>query len=120
MHIMGIDIGTTSISLVLVEKESGNLIARETADHQSFLKSDSPEGKIQDPERIYRITREKIEKLNHTYGIPVGIGVTGQMHGMLYVDEEYCILCICDYSDRILCLPAGRRRAYQKAGTGRR
>lgn len=87
MHIMGIDIGTTSISLVLVEKESGNLIARETADHQSFLKSESSEGKIQDPERIYRITREKTEKLNHTYGLPAGIGVTGQMHGMLYVDE---------------------------------
>lgn len=88
MNIMGIDIGTTSVSIVLIEKESGNLIARETAEHRSFLTGDTPEEKIQDPERIYKITKEKTEALIRIYGIPSGIGLTGQMHGMLYVDEE--------------------------------
>ena len=88
MNIMGIDIGTTSVSIVLIEKESGNLIARETAEHRSFLTGGTPEEKIQDPERIYKITKEKTEALIRIYGIPSGIGLTGQMHGMLYVDEE--------------------------------
>ncbi len=47
MNIMGIDIGTTSVSIVLIEKESGNLIARETAEHRSFLTGGTPEEKIQ-------------------------------------------------------------------------
>ena len=88
MNIMGIDIGTTSVSIVLIEKESGNLIARETAEHRSFLTGGTPEEKIQDPERIYKITKEKTEALIRIYGIPSGIGLTGQMHGILYVDEK--------------------------------
>ena len=86
MQIMGIDIGTTTISIVLVDAESGKLTTSETVSHQSFLTGRIPEEKIQDPERIWRITKEKVDSLIHTYGLPAGIGITGQMHGMLYVD----------------------------------
>ena len=86
MQIMGIDIGTTTISIVLLDPKSGGLTASETVSHQSFLTGRIPEEKIQDPERIWRITKEKMDSLIHTYGLPAGIGITGQMHGMLYVD----------------------------------
>lgn len=88
MNMMGIDIGTTSISIVLLEEETGKLIARETLDHVSFLPGKIPEAKIQDPEKILAVTIKKINGLIRTYGCPSGIGVTGQMHGMLYVDEK--------------------------------
>lgn len=88
MKIMGIDIGTTTVSVVLKEEHTESLLARETVEHCSFLKSDVPGQKIQDPERIYEITESIIEKIKNEYGIPDGIGFTGQMHGMLYVDAS--------------------------------
>ena len=46
MKVMGIDIGTTTISMVLTEADTGKMIARETVEHRSFLKSEIPEQKI--------------------------------------------------------------------------
>jgi len=88
MKIMGIDIGTTSISIVLLDQETGELEARETINHKSFLTGETLEDKIQDPERILRFAREKMDELIQSFGVPDGIALTGQMHGMLYVDEE--------------------------------
>ena len=86
MKIMGIDIGTTTVSIVMADTETGKLLARETVEHNSFLQSSKPEQKLQDPERIYEIVRELLAKLQKENGSPDGIGFTGQMHGMLYVD----------------------------------
>jgi len=86
MNVMGIDIGTTSISIVLVDGDTGALTARKTVNHQSFLKGEVPEEKIQDPERIWMFVQESMAELTEGYGAPAGIGLTGQMHGMLYVD----------------------------------
>ncbi len=88
MHVMGIDIGTTTISIVLLDENNGQLVAHETISHESFLKGENPVNKIQDPQRIWGLTRDKTEELMEKYGNPVCIGLTGQMHGMLYVDKE--------------------------------
>ena len=88
MKVMGIDIGTTTISMVLTEADTGKMIAKETVEHRSFLKSEIPEQKIQDPERIYEIVTELANRMEKEYGLPDGIGFTGQMHGMLYVDAS--------------------------------
>lgn len=91
MNVMGIDIGTTSISMVLIDEKTRILTASKTIEHQSFLEgTDSGEGcskeRVQDPERIWRLVRKGMEELTDAYGLPSGIGLTGQMHGMLYVD----------------------------------
>ena len=86
MHAMGIDIGTTSISMVLADVDSGELIARETVNHASFIDDGCPVGKVQDSERIRGIVAEKYRTLTRAHGMPCCIGMTGQMHGMLYVD----------------------------------
>lgn len=88
MLIMGIDIGTTTISIILMDTAGRGIKAHTTVNHQSFLKGENPEEKIQDPEGIWQITKEKMEALIRMYGMPDGIGLTGQMHGMLYTDEE--------------------------------
>lgn len=85
---MGIDIGTTSISIVLIDKNSGELLGKRTINNDSFVNEDTPESKTQDPEKIWQLTREGIEELVEEYGIPCCIGMTGQMHGMLYVDKN--------------------------------
>lgn len=86
MKLMGIDIGTTTISMILMDEESKEITAYETVSHDSFLAGELPEEKIQDPERIWKITKEKMDSMIHACGKPDGIGLTGQMHGMLYVD----------------------------------
>ena len=88
MKIMGIDIGTTTVSIVLTDTETGKQLARETVEHNSFLQSSRPEQKIQDPGQIYEIVRELLAKMHGEHGLPDGIGFTGQMHGMLYVDAS--------------------------------
>lgn len=88
MKIMGIDIGTTTVSVVLTDTETGGLLGKETVEHRSFLKSSMPGQKIQDPERIYEIVKGLLDKMEKVYGLPDGIGFTGQMHGMLYVDAS--------------------------------
>ena len=88
MKIMGIDIGTTTVSVVMTDTETGKLLAKETVEHNSFLRSSKPEQKLQDPERIYEIVRELLIKQQKENGLPDGIGFTGQMHGMLYVDAS--------------------------------
>lgn len=88
MNVMGIDIGTTSISMTLMDEETGDLTARKTIDHRSFLPGEAPDEKIQDPQRIWRFVKEGLDGFMETYGKPSGIGLTGQMHGMLYVDGD--------------------------------
>lgn len=86
MNIMGIDIGTTSISFVLVDETTRKLLAQKTVNHHSFLTGAFPEEKIQDPERLWMLVEAGIREWIAAYGLPAGIGLTGQMHGMLYVD----------------------------------
>ena len=42
---------------------------------------------MQDPERIWMLVSNALQELVEMHGKPCGIGLTGQMHGMLYVDE---------------------------------
>lgn len=85
MRAMGIDIGTTTISAVMIDGDSGKLLGSRTVSHRAFLKGS---GRHQDPEKLWTLTRELAEELAGTYGRPDSIGMTGQMHGMLYVDKQ--------------------------------
>ena len=88
MFALGIDIGTTSISMVLLDEGTGDLIARETVNHAAFIDDGCPVGKVQDAGRIIAIVMEKYAALIAAHGLPCCIGLTGQMHGMLYVDKD--------------------------------
>lgn len=84
-YYIGIDTGTTSISIAAVNEEGG-LIASRTVNHSSFMAGESPESRIQNPERITRIVLETLDGIISELGQPSAIGFTGQMHGMLYVN----------------------------------
>ena len=88
MFALGIDIGTTSISMVLLDEDTGALVARETVNHAAFIDDGCPVGKVQDAGKIISIVLEKYEALIAEHGQPCCIGLTGQMHGMLYVDKN--------------------------------
>jgi sedoheptulokinase len=84
---MGIDIGTTSISMVMLEERT-QLIARRTINHNTFLDAGETKHKMQDPHQIWLLVKQNLGELIECYGMPDCIGFTGQMHGMLYVDEK--------------------------------
>ena len=88
MRILGIDIGTTTISVIMIDGDSGESIGTRTIAHHGFLEGHIPATKIQDPQKMLNITQNAVKELTDEFGIPDSIGLTGQMHGMLYVDEN--------------------------------
>jgi sedoheptulokinase len=87
MRFIGIDIGTTSISGVMLDIDKG---ASETVIRQnnSILRTKYDWETLQDPEIIFGIAREIIDQLISKTPEIAGIGITGQMHGILYVDRD--------------------------------
>lgn len=88
MRAMGIDIGTTTASIIMMDADSGEILGSKTIAHDSFLEGHVPQSKIQDVQKLYQAAEGAVIELSNEFGAPDCIGLTGQMHGMLYVDEN--------------------------------
>ena len=86
MQAIGIDIGTTAICGMILDTETGNPIRSVTKNSEAFLSSPYDWEKIQSVEKILSIATEILDDLVSEQ--TKVIGVTGQMHGILYVDES--------------------------------
>ncbi len=86
MKSIGIDIGTTSICAVLVDVSTKTVIKTVSCKNDSFIKTSNTWEKIQD---VSIIERHVFDLLDEIYCDDVkSIGVTGQMHGIVYVNSE--------------------------------
>ena len=84
MQAVGIDIGTTSICAVVID-EKGTLIKSITKNSEAFINSPYEWEKIQNVEKITALAESMLDELvDENTG---AIGVTGQMHGIVYTDE---------------------------------
>ncbi|MHB1151527.1 MAG: sedoheptulokinase [Eubacteriales bacterium] len=81
MNVIGIDIGTTSISGINYTGSAEPI----TASLPNLFETGLPFERIQDPERLFTAVTELLRQL-WCDGI-TGIGITGQMHGILYTDK---------------------------------
>ncbi len=87
MYSVGLDIGTTSVCGILVDIQSGEIKKSITLDNDTFIKTENDFEKIQDANKLIGIALSIYEKL--TLDItPVSIGITGQMHGIVYLNDE--------------------------------
>lgn len=86
MKTLGLDIGTTSISAVVYGPGNRVLTAR-TVKNASFLPGESWE-RIQNPQTIRTAAEGVVSQLLEAYPDIVAMGLTGQMHGIVYLDEE--------------------------------
>lgn len=84
MKTLGLDIGTTSISAVIFSQKLGVLSAR-TVKNESFLEGEAWE-RIQNPRKIRDCALKTVAELLAEHPDVQAIGVTGQMHGILYLD----------------------------------
>ncbi len=86
MKAIGIDIGTTSICGVLVDCSNGTIIKSVNKDSNAFIATDNEWEKIQDTNKIINMALEIADDL--VCEDCAAIGITGQMHGIVYYDEN--------------------------------
>lgn len=86
MKILGIDIGTTTISAAVVE--DGRSLGKVTRQNDSFISAEHSWERIQSPEYIRKTAFDIVKTLIAEHPDVERIGVTGQMHGIVYLDGE--------------------------------
>lgn len=84
LKILGLDIGTTTISAVVTDAETGKILDSRTIKNDSVIDS----SKLQNPEIIINTVLQIKNELTKNHAPISAIGVTGQMHGILYLDKD--------------------------------
>ena len=87
MRYLGLDLGTTSVSAAVINLETGNVLKTQSLPHHAEIMADVPGAHTQNPDVLVARAQEFITSLI-SFGPFSGIGVTGQMHGILYVDAD--------------------------------
>lgn len=82
---IGLDIGTTSISLVAY-RDDHTVLDAATLPNQTFLPCTPPWERLQDPALILARATAGVQTMVQKFPEAACIGVTGQMHGILYLD----------------------------------
>ncbi len=88
MKAIGIDIGTTTISTVVVQTDNMEVIESKTIQNGSFIKTEQEWERIQDAALIIHKAKEVLDDFLKRYDDIGSIGLTGQMHGILYLNQE--------------------------------
>ena len=88
MKALGLDIGTTTISAAVLNREDGSVCSAKTIANQCFIDTGNDWERIQDVDRIMEKALAVANEMVDAYGDIGTIGITGQMHGILYYDEE--------------------------------
>ena len=86
--VLGIDIGTSKICSCLVDRESGELVDVISSDNREFLPSSTFGERAQDSEKILKVIDYHYKSFISKGSIPDAIGISGQMHGIVYIDAR--------------------------------
>lgn len=88
MFSIGLDIGTTTVCGLLIDAQTGRTERVVTLPNDSSLPGQHSWERLQDPSRLLSLVRALLDELLSA-NLPVAcIGLTGQMHGILYLDED--------------------------------
>ena len=87
MNAIGLDIGTTTISAVVIDAATGEIRESRTLSNGTDRPADVPGGKLQDPNAIVEKVLALTDELKAAYGPICAIGIDGQMHGVVYIDS---------------------------------
>lgn len=81
---LGIDIGTTSVCASLLDAQGNTLL---TVNRPNDFGKISGHARTQDVDKIYALCESIYHEIAEKYSV-LSIGVSGQMHGVLYADGE--------------------------------
>lgn len=88
MKALGIDIGTTTVCAIVLDTETGDVLKAVTEDNGTFRDDCEKFEKIQSPDKILEKAMKLVNDLKEEFSPISCIGVTGQMHGIVYLDEN--------------------------------
>lgn len=88
MKAIGIDIGTTTISGVVLDTEKRQVLEARTVQNGSFIKTEHEWERIQDVDVILGKAVDLVKELLSCCPETGAVGLTGQMHGIVYVDRN--------------------------------
>lgn len=80
---VGLDIGTTTISRIVLDTVSGEVLDVQNVPNAAGIPSPHSWEHIQSPEKIWEIALALLDGAIDAYPA-ASIGITGQMHGILY------------------------------------
>lgn len=86
--LLGLDIGTTTVSAAVADPKAGRQTECRTVPNDGGLEFSESFRHEQDPERIVSTAMRLAEALLEKYPEIGAVGVTGQMHGIVYIDEH--------------------------------
>ncbi len=87
MYTVGIDLGSTTVCAVVAETVTGKLLFSKSVPNSAALPSVHHFEHLQDPSVLLQICEDLLNLCLKDYPVPVSIGITGQMHGILYLDS---------------------------------
>lgn len=88
MYGIGLDIGTTSVGGILVDLEGGKVISSLTRANSGFVKTENDAFREQDAVSLVNTLKDILDLLIDGREEVCAIGITGQMHGIVYLDEK--------------------------------
>ena len=88
MKTIGLDIGTTKICGILIDSQSGELLHTLTRNNDSSIHTEISWEKSQNPRIILAHCQSILDEFRRMASDIKSIGITGQMHGILYIDAS--------------------------------
>jgi xylulokinase len=89
VQLIGIDVGTSGVKGLAID-EDGSVLARAQASYP--LSTPRPGWAEQDPGLWWEATSSVLAQLSRSAGRPEGIGLSGQMHGLVALDRQDRVL----------------------------
>jgi xylulokinase len=83
--LFGIDVGTSATKGIAIDPE-GNVLAKHEVEYP--LSTPHPGWAEQDPDDWWRATQTVLTELTNRAGTPAGVGLSGQMHGLVALDAD--------------------------------
>lgn len=88
MKSIGIDIGTTTICGIVLDGQTGRVLQSKTIPNKTSVSGSRPYERLQDPELIIGAVLKLYDSFTADYQDIVSLGLTGQMHGIVYTGED--------------------------------
>ena len=87
--LVGLDVGTSAVKGVAIDP-AGTVLALAEAEYP--LSTPHPGWSEQDPEDWWQASERVLAELSDRAGAPAGIGLSGQMHGLVALDAQDGVL----------------------------
>lgn len=111
--VAGIDIGTTSVGLTILDAEYGRVRRSLSYAHEAALSSERPWERVQDPARILALVHRMMRECGDDWRHVEAIGLSCQMHGIVYADDRgEAVSPLYTWQDGRGALPSADGRSY--------